>query len=168
MAGYTLNYGSITLTAVGDGANFTDNGYPFFLQGGSATMQLKINEVFAGGEQSASSNVVILKFARDSTVGATSIGAGTLKNALNDATATAPGTIAVFGQSSTTKPQRSSTLYLAALSFNAYGGTARFQCRPGEEYTMIGASASLGEVSLSAFTGSGTGPVSGYCKYELV
>jgi hypothetical protein len=165
---YVLNWHGISFTAVADTTAFTDNGYAFFLQGGNSTMQLKINEIYIGGEATSASTVVTAKFARDSTVGATSIGAGTLRNAVTDATNTAPGTVAVFGQVSTTKPQRSSTLHLASLSFNAFGGVTRMQCRPGEEFSTIGASASLGEVSLSAFTGSGVGPCSGYVKYELV
>jgi len=167
MAKYTLSWHSVTLTPVANAAAFTDSGYGFFLQGGSGTMQCKVSEVYIGGEATASS-VIIGKFARDSTVAATSIGAGTLFNALNDGSATAPGTIAVFGQVSTTKPQRSATLHLGDLSFNAFGASGRLWANPGEEWTTIGNTASLGEVSFSAFTGSGAGPVGGTVKYEVV
>lgn len=165
MARYTIGSQSVTLVAVADAAAMTDNGYAFFLAGGSATMQLKVNEVQAGGE-STSSAVCIMAFGRDSTVAATGISGCT--NAADDASATAPGTLATFGRVSTTKPQRSSTLgHLLQHSFNAFGGLVRWQARQGEEKTTIGSSASLGELSYGLFTG-GAGIVSAHCIYELV
>lgn len=166
MARYSVSSHSATVAAVADTAVFTDNQYPFFLQGGSATMQLRVSEVQAGGE-STSSAVTILVFGRDSTVGATGISGGF--NAALDGAATAPGTLAVFGRVSTTKPQRSATLgHLITHSFNAFGGLVRWQARQGEEITTVGASASLGEVSYSAFTGSAAGIVSAHAIYELI
>jgi formylmethanofuran dehydrogenase subunit A len=105
--------------------------------------------------------------ARDSTVAAT-VTAGTTRNAALDGSAVAPGTLAVVGHIATTKPQRSATLHLLHLSFNAYGGIARWQARYGEEITVVGNTASLGEVSLSAFTGGTTGATSGHVLYEEV
>jgi len=163
MALYSLGYTTKTMTAVADAANFTDNGYAFFLQGGSSTMRLKINEVYIGGE-STSATATTMVLGRDSTVAATGISGNF--NALLDGSATAPGTVAVFGCVSTTKPQRSSTLgRLLGLSLNAYGGIARWQARVGEEIITIGNTASLGEVSLSSVTGAGI--VSGHCLYEV-
>lgn len=169
MARYSLGFQSVTTTSGGkaDTSAYTSGGYPFFLQGGSATMQLKVNEVQAGGEATAASAVQILVLGRDSTVGVTAITGNT--NALMDASSTAPGTLATFGNSATTNPQRSSTLgHLIQHSFNAYGGLVRWQARQGEEITTIGATASLGEVSYSPFTGNVSGPISGHCIYELV
>ena len=164
MARYSLASQSVTVTAVGDTAAVTDNGYPFFLQGGSSTMQLRINEVQAGGE-STSSAVAIMVFGRDSTVAATGISGCT--NAALDGSAVAPGTLAVFGRVSTTKAQRSATLgHLIQHSFNAFGGLVRWQARQGEEITVVGNTASLGEVSYTAHTGS-SGIVSAHCIYEL-
>lgn len=163
MARYSLTYRSKTMVAVADTTAMTDNGYATFLQGGSATMQLKINEVYIGGESSASAPTT-MTLARDSTVAATGISGN--KNALQDASSVAPGTVAVFGSVSTTKPQRSSTLELLGLALNAFGGIARWQARHGEELTTIGNTASLGEVSLSSVTG--TGVISGHVLYELV
>jgi hypothetical protein len=161
---YSLAVQGVTLVAVANAANFTDAGYPFFLQGGSSTQRLIINEVQAGGE-STSSAVCSLIFGRDSTVAATGISGGT--NALMDATSTAPGTVAVFGNTSTTKPQRSSTLgHLLQHSFNAFGGLVRWQARQGEEISTYGNTASLGEVSYSLNTG-GAGIVSAHLIYEV-
>jgi len=152
------------MVAVADAANFTDNGYATFLQGGNSTMQLRINEVYIGGEDTSSTPTTMV-LGRDSTVAATGISGNF--NALMDAGSTAPGTVAVFGSASTTKPQRSSTLgRLLGLSLNTFGGIARWQARYGEEITVVGNTASLGEVSLSSVTG--TGKVSGHIIYEVV
>lgn len=163
MARYALTYQTKTMIAVADTNAFTDNGYATFLQGGSATMQLKVNEIYIGGEDTAS-NPTTMVFSRDSTVGATGISGN--MNALMDGTATAPGTVAVFGCVSTTKPQRSSTLHLLQLSLNTFGGIARWQARWGEEIGIITATQPLGECSLSSVTG--TGKISGHVLYELV
>jgi hypothetical protein len=151
------------MVAVNDTTAMTDNGYATFLQGGNATMQLRVSEVYIGGEDTAST-VTEMMLARDSTVAATGISGNF--NAALDASATAPGTLAVYGSASTTKPQRSSSLHLLHLSLNTYGGIARWQARYGEELTTVGASASLGELSLSSQ--SGTGKISGHVIYELV
>lgn len=164
MARYSFSTQSVTLTAVANAANFTDSGYLGFLQGGSSTMQLRVNEVQSGGE-STSSATVILAFGRDSTVGATGISGGF--NANMDGSSVAPGTLAVFGNVSTTKPQRSATLgHLLQHSYNGFGGLARWQARQGEEITIIGNTASLGEVSYSANTGA-AGICSSHIIYEL-
>lgn len=166
MARYSATWTSITPTATADTTNLVDSTYPLILQGGNSTMRLNINEVYIGGEASASSSPTIMVLARDSTVAAT-VTAGTTRNALMDGSAVAPGTTAVVGHVATTKPQRSSTLHLLHLSFNAYGGIARWQARYGEEINVVGNTASLGEVSLSAFTGGTTGATSGHVLYEL-
>lgn len=163
MARYTLTYQSKTMVATADATNMTDNGYATFLQGGGATQRLAINEIYAGGEDSAS-NPTTLVWGRDSTLAATGISGN--MNALLDAVAVAPGTVPVFGCVSTTKPQRSSTAHLLQLSLNTYGGISRWQARHGEELTVVGTSATTGESSLSAVTG--TGKISGHVLYEAV
>lgn len=163
MARYSLGFTSVTMTAVADTTAFTDNGYATFLQGGGSTQQLKVNEVYVGGESSSSTPTTMV-LGRDSTVAATGISGNF--NALQDATSTAPGTVAVFGRVSTTKPQRSSTLgRLLQLSLNTFGGIARWQARYGEEITTIGNTASNGELSLSSVTGAGI--ASGHVLYEV-
>jgi hypothetical protein len=166
MARYSLGYTSKVMIATADGAPMTSNGYAAFLQGGNGTMQIKVNEVYVAGE-SAASNPTTMAFGRDSTVGVTAITATGNQNALLDGSGTAPATIAVFGSGATTNPSRSATLgRLLSPTLNGFGGIARWQARYGEEITMIGNTASLGEVSLSAVTG--TGQLSGHILYELV
>ena len=164
MAKYSLGWTTVTPTAVANTTNFTDSGYPTFLQGGNTTMRLSVSEVYIGGEEASASNPTTMKLARDSTVAATGISGNT--NALLDGSGTAPGTIAVFGNVSTTKPQRSATLQLLNLAFNAYGGIVRWVAAPGSEISVVGNTASLGEISLSSITG--TGKSSGHIIYEVV
>jgi hypothetical protein len=163
MARYTLTFQSKTMIPVADTSAMTDNGYATFLQGGSSTQRLAVNEIYAGGEDTASTPTTLVA-SRDSTVAATGISGN--MNALMDASAVAPGTAPVFGCVSTTKPQRSSALHLLQLSLNTYGGIARWQARHGEELTVVGNTASLGELSLSSVTGAGK--ISGHILYEAV
>lgn len=167
MAKYSASWTSITPTATADTTNLVDSTYGLILQGGNSTQRLNISEVYIGGEAAASSSPTIMVLARDSTVAAT-VTAGTTRNALTDASATAPGTTAVVGHIATTKPQRSATLHLLHLSFNAYGGIVRWVASPDEVFSVVGNTASLGEVSLSAFTGGTPGATSGHVIYEVV
>lgn len=165
MARYSLTSTSTTTSATADTTNLVDQTYSFLLQGGNSTMRLNINEIYMGGE-SGSSAPQIMVLARDSTVGAT-VTAGQTRNAVLDGSNTAPGTTAVTGNAATTKPQRSSTLHLLHPSFNAFGGISRWQARPGEELSVVGNTASLGEVTLSAYTGTTAGQISAHCLYEV-
>jgi hypothetical protein len=167
MARYSLTFQSLTPEAKADTSAMTTGKY-CFLQGNSSTMQLKVNEVQAGGEASSSS-VNILVFARDTTVAVTSIVTTSTNNALMDATATAPGTVALYGSGATTGSQRSATAHLIQHSFNGYGGLVRWQARQGEEITIVGNTQPLGECSYSGFTGCQTTAAnSGHIIYELV
>ena len=164
MARYSATWSAITAAAVADTVAFTAGQAPGFLRSGAATQQLKINEVYIGGESGAS-NPTQMILARTSTisVGALSVG----NNAVTDFTSTAPGTIASWGSTAaTTFPQRSSTLYLLQLSLNAFGAISRWQARYGEELTVYGNTASGGEVCLSSKVG--TGQTSGHILYEVV
>ena len=67
---------------------------------------------------------------------------------------------------STTKPQRSATLGIANLSFNAFGGVVLQQYALGEEPVILGNTASFGEMSLSGFTGTTPGLVGAHIMYE--
>lgn len=166
MARWSVLNKSFTPTAVADGTNFTDNGY-LALQGGSSTQRSNILEVMMGG-QATSSSPCLMELARDSTVAATSITAGTNGRgpvALDPASAALAAPPLAVG-SSTTKPQRSSTLSLLELAFNAFGGIVRWVAAPGEEVGVLGNTASLGEVSLSAFTGGTTGAMSAHIVFE--
>ncbi len=154
MARWSVNVPTFTPVAVADTTAMTGNGYMAIL-GGSATQRTNIWEVFMGGQAGASSPSLML-LARDSTVSTGALSAARL-TALDPATAAlaAPPTVGITA--ATTQPQRSSTLSLLNLSFNAFGGIVRWVMAPGEEVGMLGNTASFGETSLSAFTGGTPG-----------
>lgn len=166
MAKYSGTFGPITLsTAYANTTNLTNSTYPFFLQGLS-TGQVKISEIYMGGEAQTSSNVAIMVLGRDSTVAATAITGVTA--VLTDGTATAPGTLPGIGNSATTAPQRSAN-HLLHLSFNTYGGIVRWVASPDQTISVYGTGTTTGEVSLSPFTGTQTGSaLSGHVLYEVV
>lgn len=164
MARYAASWSSVTCVATADTTNMTDAGYPLTLQGGSSTMLVKVNEVYIGGEDTASTPTSFI-LARDSQVSTGGLTIG--RNAATDGSTTAPGTLIAFGNTSATnKSQRSATLQLLHPAFNTFGGIFRWQARYGEELSMVGNTASLGELSLSSITG--TGKSSGHILYELV
>lgn len=156
---------SWTPVAVADGANFTNQGF-MALQGGSSTQRVIVSEIFMGGQAGASAPCNMV-FSRDSVVGATltALTTGESDASLDPSTAALAAPAQPFTQS-TTKPQRAATLGLLALSFNAFGGIVRWVAAPEEEIGLLGNSASLGEVSLSAFTGGAPGAIGAHIIYE--
>lgn len=162
MANLSAKRSNWTPTAVADATAFTDNGY-FAIQGGSATQRLNIKEVRGTGMATASA-AQQLALARDSTVGATSLSGGTLA-ALDPATAALAAPPVAFSVS-TTKPQRSSTLHLLDVSFNAFGGQFCWQCARGEEIGMLGNAASFGEASISHLSSGAPGLMGCHIIFE--
>ena len=167
MAKWSFKSATWTPVAVADTAAYTDNGY-MGLMGGSTTQILQIQEVYMGG-QATSSAPCIMIVSRDSTVQATptALTTGQSNAALNPATAALAAPQVAF-TASTTKPQRSATLGLLNLSFNAFGGVVRWVAAPGEELGVLGNTASFGEVSLSAYTGGTPGLMGAHLVYETL
>lgn len=162
MAKWALSWDTVTLTAVGATSNYTDAGYAGIIQGGSSTQKIQVSEVYIGG-QSTSSTVTQMTLSRDSTVAAT-VGTTTTFNAALDPATAALAAAQITGNVFSTKPQRSSTLRLLALSLNTFGGIVRWVAYPGEEVGIVGNTASLGEVSLSSISGAGI--IGGHIIYE--
>jgi hypothetical protein len=154
-----------TPVGVADTTNMTNSGY-MALQGGSSTARIRLMEIYCGG-QASSSTPCNMAVARDSTVGAT---LSALSGSANDAPLT--DNASAFSSppqpfiSATTVPQRSSSAKLLALSFNAFGGIIRWVSAPDEEIWMYGNAASLGEISLSAYTGGTPGAIGSHLIYE--
>lgn len=159
MAKRSVSIPSVTPTAFGDTAGLTDTNYPFVVLGGSATQRTNILEVYMGGQATASAAAYMV-LGRDSTVAGTLVAGGTRDASLDAATAALAAPV-LTGNSATVDPQRSSTLHLLNLAFNAFGGVVRWVAAPGEEITIVGNTQPLGEVSLSGFTGTGAGAVMG-------
>lgn len=165
MAKWSFKKATWTPVAVADTTNFTDAGY-MGLMGGSTTQRLSIIEIYMGGQAAASSPTLMI-FSRDSTVQATptALGAGESNAAFDPSTAALAAPMVAF-TASTTKPQRAATLGLLNVSFNAFGGIVRWVAAPGEEIGVLGNTASLGEVSLSAYTGGTPGLMGAHIIYE--
>lgn len=161
MARWSAALPNWTPVAVADATNFTSGGFQA-LQGGSSTQRLNVTEIYMGGlaPSSAPAQMVV---ARDSTVGATLSG-GT-NAALDPSTAALAAPPTNFG-TATTKPQRSSTLQLLQIGFNAYGGVVRWHVPPQEGIGILGNTASLGELSLSHQAAGTPGLMSSHMIYE--
>lgn len=153
-----------TPVAVADTTNMTDAGHQT-IQGGSSTQRGELREVYLGGQAGASAPTFMV-LGRTSTVGAT-LTAGRLA-AIDPSTAALAAPPVAYG-TSTTKPQRSSTLgMLLNLSFNAFGGIVRWYCGPDEIISYLGNAASLGELSLNAFTGGTPGLLGSNIVFETL
>lgn len=154
-----------TQTAFADTTGMTDSAYPFYVKGGSGTQRVKISEVKLTGLSQANAPAVILG-ARDSTVAGTPV-AGTVFDAVLDASAEAVANVVIVGNSATTDPQRSATLHLIDMSMNCFGGIFRWWVPDGSEIVVLGNTASLGQFSVSTQQiVTGTATLSGHVIYE--
>lgn len=165
MAKWSFASEGFTPVAVLDTAAFTDNGY-MGLMGGSTTQRLDVYEVYIAGLAGASTPTPLV-LGRDSTVQGTPTALTTAQSnaALDPATAALAAPQIAF-TASTTKPQRSATLAKFAVGLNAFGGIVRWVAAPGSEMKTLGNTASLGEVSLSCYTGGTPGLVAAHILYE--
>jgi hypothetical protein len=167
MAKRVFSNPSWTPVAVGNAATMTANG-ACFIQGGSSSQLVRIHEISISGMAPSTSSPMMFMFGRDSTVAATSITLGTNgMDAFHPASSAALAAPTVVGFSATTMPQRSATLGgLKMPAFNGYGGIYKWQTTDGDVLNLIGNTASLGELSLSVFTGSTPSLVSSEIVYE--
>jgi hypothetical protein len=133
------------------------------LQGSGALDHLEVSEIQIGG-QAAASSVMLMVFARHSTFGLTpTLGTNGKDAALQDPNVA--GTARGY-MSAATDPQRSATLGLLSLSFNAFGGIVKWFAQQGKPISIIGNTASLGEAGLSQFTGGTTAAIGAHIIYE--
>jgi hypothetical protein len=165
MAKRSFKNASWTPTAVADTTAMTGSGY-MGLQGGSGTQKLTIFEIFMGGV-ATSSAPALMELSRDSTVAVTPTALSTgCSDAAFDPSSAALAAPPVSFVTASTQPQRSATLGLLMLPFNAFGGIVRWLANPGEEIGVLGNTASLGEVSLSAYSGGTPGLMGAHVIYE--
>jgi hypothetical protein len=169
MARRIVSAATINPTAFADTVALTNNLYPFFIGGNSATQQVKIHEISISGQAASSSSPTFMLLSRDSTVAVTpSFGAGSMDAAMDTATA-ALAAITNVGNQGTTPPQRSSTLHLLNCSLNAFGGVFFWRANKWDECpTVIGNTQPNSEVSLSAFTGGTPGAIGAHGIYETL
>jgi hypothetical protein len=155
-----------TPVGVGDGSNFTNLGF-MALQGGSSTQVIQVSEVECSGLANSGAPTPLV-FGRDSTVGATLTSLSTAESdgPLDPATAALGAPAQPFTQAST-KPQRSASAAKLSCGINANGGLSRFVAYDEKDmFKLLGNTASLGELSLSAYTGGTPGLISAHIIYE--
>lgn len=161
------SYTTLTPTATADTTNLVDSTYPLAIQGGSSTQRWNIVEVYLGGQAGASTpTFMLLSF--DSQVATGSLTSDTaLTDSTVDGSAVALATtVKVFNKAATNKPQRDVARHLANLSFNAFGGIVRLNWPQDQQFCGVGNAASVGEMSLSAFTGGTAGLMGSHVIYE--
>jgi hypothetical protein len=171
MSVYMFNVGTWTTgTGIADATNLVTLQY-MALQGGTSTQVNMVEEIYMGGQATASAPVIML-FARDSTVVGTPTTIVTPNsNGPVNASAgvlTAPAIGAVTGG---TQPQRATSVTLGKknFTFNLFGGIVKASYQnTADRFGILGNTASLGEVSLSAFTGSTSGLVGSHILYETM
>lgn len=167
MAKRIFQAATFTPTAQADGGALTNATY-MGIGAGSATQMLNIVEIYEGGQASASS-INIMQFARDLVLSVipTALAAPNGDGPASGATAALAAPPITFVAAGT-GPSRTNTALTARLnlSFNAFGGIVRWVAAPGEEWTIIGQTASISESSLSAFTGGSVGLMGAHIVYE--
>lgn len=153
-----------TPAALADTTNATDSTH-HTIQGGTSTQRSEVLAVEVVG-LAGSSAPTPLWMGRHSTVGAT-LTSGRM--APQDGSAVLIANPPVSYQISTTKPQRSATLgYLANLGLNAYGGLIRWYRGPEQRMSMVGNTASLGELGISCVSGGTPGSVQTAVTLETI
>ena len=165
MARIIFTVPSWTPVAVADTTNMTDAGH-VSIKGGSTTQVTNLLEVYCGGLATASANMPI-QLARHSTVGATltALAGPNSEEPSNPATA-ALAAPALPYVASTTKPQADANAKLGSYAFNAFGGLVRKQWNSGEGPSLLGNTASFGELGLNCFTGGTVGLMASHFEYE--
>ncbi len=164
MARWVSSRNNWTPVAVADTTNMTAAGFQA-LQGGSTTQRIQVLEFYMGGLAGASAPAQMV-VARDSTVFAGATSNAVLTVALDPATAALAAPPLGQDVGSSTLPQRSATLRLLTLGFNAFGGIVRWVAAPGEELGVLGNTASFGEISLSSASAGTPGLMSSHIIFE--
>lgn len=155
---YSFTVGAFTPGAgTADGSSLTASTY-MALQGGVAAQVSFIDEIEMAGQAGAATSPLIMLLGRDSTVVATPTALATPNsNGLLDPSGGVLTNLPVGAITGATQAIRSNSVTLAKknLTFNAYGGVlVRNWANTQDRMGIIGVTASLGEVSLSSFTGS--------------
>lgn len=167
----TFTVGTFTTGAgTADNASLTTLQY-MALQGGTTTQVNFVEEVYIGGQATASAPAIML-LGRDSTVVAVPVALGTPNtNGLTNPSGgviTAPAVGAITGS---TQAIRSNSVTLAKknFTFNSFGGIVKASYQNTQDrFGILGNTASLGEVSLSAFTGTTSSAVGAHIIYETM
>ena len=166
MAKRIVSLTSLTPTATADAANLVNATYFTVIQGQLAAQTVRLVEVYEGGLAGTSAPTIMLS-SFDSTVTTGGAGTSTTVDQAMDAGNTALATAVLTGNCFvTTVPQRATSHHLHNLSLNAFGGIVRLNWPLDQQVVLVGSSANLGEISISAFTGGTPGLIGFHAIYE--
>lgn len=160
---------TMTPAAVADTTAFTSGQAVAFWRGGSATQFVRFWEISISGQATSSSSPTFMLFSRDSTasVGALSFTSGGTDSNMDPFTAALAAITPVGNVAATTYPQRDAANHLMNCSLNAFGGVFFWRANRAEECPAIyGTAVTVGNASLSAFTGGTPGAIGAHAIYE--
>lgn len=173
MSVFTFAVGTITPGAgTADNVSLTTATY-MVLQGGTSTQMSFVDEIYMGG-QAASTAPLIMLLGRDSTVtvGGSALASPNTNGPDHPSAGVLTAPVAAYVAAATTQPIRSNSVSLSKknFTFNAYGGMVRVNyANTQDRFGILGNTASLGELSLSSFTGSTAGAAIGaHIQYETL
>jgi hypothetical protein len=150
-----------------DAATFTSAKY-MDIQGGAATQMVNILEVYLGGLAAASAPTLTM-LARRIVVSTTPTAlAGPNSDEQSHPSTTDLGASAAKPHvAASTNPQCHADAKLISLAFNSFGGLVRKTWNPGEGPSLLGVTQPMGQLGISAFTGtSPSAVISGHIEYE--
>jgi hypothetical protein len=171
MTVYAFAVGTFTTgTGTADNSSLTGSGY-MALQGGTTTQTSYVEEVYIGGQATASAPAIML-LGRDSTVFVTPLAlAAPNVNGPTGPSAGVLGSPAIGALAGSTQSVRSNATTLAKknFTFNSFGGIVKASYQNTQDrFGILGNTASLGELSLSAFTGTTSSAVGAHILYETM
>jgi hypothetical protein len=159
----------ITPAAVADTTAFTSGQAFAFWRGGSATQYTRFWEFSFSGLAASTSSPTPMVFADDSaiSVGALSFAAGGFDSYMDPFTAALAAPLNVGNIAATTFPQRDTANHKMQCGLNAFGGVYFWRANRAEECpALYGTAISLGDMSVSCYTGGTPGLISGHVEYE--
>ena len=168
MAKRTFTNRNWTPTATADTTALANATY-MAVKGGSGTQRIDIWDFMITGLAPSTSSPTLLEFARSSTVATTPTAlAAPASDGPNDPATAALALPPVTFTAAATGGQRSAATSDARLDLglNAQGGILRYNSAPGQQFVILGNTATFGEAYLSAFTGGTVGAITAHIMYE--
>ena len=158
-----------TGSGTADATNLTGSGF-MALQGAAATQVSFVEEIYIGGQATSSAPAIML-LGHDSTVvaGGAALVSPNSNGPLNPNTGALSAPVVAFIHGTTTLPQRSNSVTVAKknFTFNSFAGIVRVNyANTNDRFGILGSGASLGELSLSAFTGTTSSSIGAHILYE--
>lgn len=156
-----------TPTATADNTALTNATY-MAVKGGTTTQLINVLEFYIAG-MAAASAATALSFARVKTIATTptALASPASDGPMHPATALLVSTPVVFTAAGTGSLRGDSVTDVhLQLGLNAFGGIVRYNAAPGQEFSILGNTAPLGEAVLSSENTGTAGAVNAHIMYE--